>query len=87
MKVSDQASQPGQGRNDPIGGTVQFPRLLRVGEVAEILRTSRKAVYSMMARGEVPGVIRVNRRVLVDGAILISWIRQRTAGSERTDRP
>ena len=77
-----------RGRSDATGTTVQLPRLLRVEEVADLLRTSRKAVYCMIHRGEVPGVIRVNRRVLVDARALVSWLDQRLAvSSNQETRP
>lgn len=52
---------------------VQLPRLLTVEEVADFLRTTRKAVYCLIHRGELPGVIRLSRRVLVDGSALVEW--------------
>jgi excisionase family DNA binding protein len=91
MRVSDPAASPSRasrGRSDATGTTVQFPRLLRVEEVADLLRTTRKAVYCMIHRGEVPGVIRVNRRVLVDARTLLSWLDQRLAvSSNQETRP
>jgi excisionase family DNA binding protein len=88
MRVSKRAMSPGgsnRGRSDATGTTVQLPRLLRVEEVADLLRTSRKAVYCMIHRGEVPGVIRVNRRVLVDARALVSWLDQRLAASSNQE--
>lgn len=88
MRVSDRAPSPSRtsrGRSDATGTTVQLPRLLRVDEVADLLRTSRKAVYCMIHRGEVPGVIRVNRRVLVDARALVSWLDQRLAVSSNQE--
>jgi excisionase family DNA binding protein len=48
--------------------------LLTVAEVADLLRTSRKAIYSMVERGQLPGVCRVGRRVLVKRAALLDWL-------------
>jgi excisionase family DNA binding protein len=39
--------------------------LLVVEEVAELLRTTRKVVYSMIERGQIPGVVRLGRKILV----------------------
>jgi excisionase family DNA binding protein len=39
--------------------------LLTPTEVAALLRTSRKAIYTMIERAQLPGVVRIGRRVLV----------------------
>ena len=50
------------------------PVLLTVAETAELLRTSRKAVYAMVERGQLPGVIRIGRRLLVRRDALVDWL-------------
>lgn len=40
------------------------PALLTVEEVAQYLRTSPAAIYHLIARGKLGGVVRVGRRVL-----------------------
>jgi excisionase family DNA binding protein len=52
--------------------------LLTPDEVAVLLRTTRKAVYAMVERGQLPGVVRIGRRVLVLEADLLEWLRQNT---------
>jgi excisionase family DNA binding protein len=59
---------------------------MTVAEVAELLRTSRKAIYSMVERKQLPGVLHINRRVLVDRTVLLDWLRQKSTplpGKER----
>jgi excisionase family DNA binding protein len=59
------------------------PLLLTVDEAAELLRTTRKAVYAMVERGQVPGVIRIGRRVLFRAADLLHWLDQKCAPSPK----
>jgi excisionase family DNA binding protein len=60
---------------------LNLPVLLTAGEVALLLRTSRKAVYQMIERGHLPGVTRIGRRVLVRSQDLLDWLRQKSAPS------
>lgn len=41
-----------------------LPVLLNANEAAGLLRTTRVAVYAMVARHQIPGVTRLGRRVL-----------------------
>ena len=50
---------------------------LTANEVAELLRTSRPAVYAMVERGQIPGVVRIGRRVLVCRQDLVDWLDQK----------
>jgi excisionase family DNA binding protein len=50
------------------------PLLLTTAEVAALLRTSRKAVYAMVERGQLPGVVRIGRRVLVRRVALLDFL-------------
>jgi excisionase family DNA binding protein len=52
-----------------------FPPLLTVDEVAgQFLRTSRRAVYQLVQREQIPGVVRVGRRLLFRKDILVAWL-------------
>jgi excisionase family DNA binding protein len=46
--------------------------------VAATLRTSRKAIYAMIERHQLPGVVRIGRRVLVREDALLDWLRQKS---------
>ena len=50
--------------------------LLTADEVAELLRTSKKAIYAMAERAQLPGVTRIGRRLLFHRETLIRWIDQ-----------
>ena len=58
-----------------------LPRLLTTTEVADLLRTSQKATYAMIARGQLPGVVRIGRRVLVHADELVDWLDQKRVPS------
>ena len=64
-------------------GTDGHPLLLTVDEAAVLLRTTRKAVYAMVERSQVPGVIRIGRRVLFRAADLLHWLDQKCAPSPK----
>jgi excisionase family DNA binding protein len=55
--------------------------LLTTTEVAELLRTSRKAIYAMIERAQLPGIVRIGRRVLVREDALLDWLRQKSTPS------
>jgi len=50
--------------------------LLTVDEAAELLRTTRKAIYAMVKRGRLPGAVRLGRRVLLSRARLLEFIKE-----------
>ena len=43
----------------------ELPVFLTADETADLLRTTRRAVYAMAERGQLPGVTRIGRRLLV----------------------
>jgi excisionase family DNA binding protein len=58
-----------------------LPVLLTVDEAADLLRTTRRAIYAMIERRQLPGVIRVRRRLLVRADDLLDWLDQKRAPS------
>ena len=54
----------------------ELPLLLTADETAALLRTTRKAIYVMASRRQLPGVTHVGRRVLVRRDDLLHWLDQ-----------
>ena len=65
------------------GLTSTMPTLLTAQEVAVLLRTTRIAVYAMVARAQIPGVTRLGRRVLFRADELVKWLDQNRAPSPK----
>jgi len=55
--------------------------LLTVDEAADLLRTTRRAIYAMIERRQLPGLIRVRRRVLLRADDLLDQLDQKRAPS------
>ena len=64
----------------------ELPSLLTTGEVADLLRTSKGAIYAMVERGLLPGVRRIGRRVLIDRAELVEWLDHNCAPSHTGEK-
>jgi excisionase family DNA binding protein len=58
-----------------------LPHLLSVDEAAELLRTTRKAIYARIERGLLPGVVRDGRRVLLLRDDVLGYIAERRAAT------
>ena len=58
-----------------------LPILLTVDEAADLLRTTRRGIYTMIERRQLPGVIRIRRRVLLRAEDLLDWLDQKRAPS------
>jgi excisionase family DNA binding protein len=55
--------------------------LLTVEEAATLLRTTRRGIYAMVERRQLPGIIRIGRRVLLRADDLLHWLDQKRASS------
>lgn len=68
------------------GGPEALPVLLTVDDVAQLLRTTNRAIYAMVERQQLPGVVRIGRRVLFRTADLLDWLYQKSAPSHRSEQ-
>jgi excisionase family DNA binding protein len=64
----------------------QLPVFLTPDEAADLLRTSRKAIYVKIERRQLPGVTRVGRRVLIRTTTLLDWLDQQSSPSLLEDQ-
>ena len=55
-------------------GFDSLPLFLQVEEVADLLRVSRKAVYAMVERDEIPGVLKLGRRLRFRRDVVEAWL-------------
>ena len=62
------------------------PVLLTPDEVASLLRTSRKAIYCMNDRGQLPGVIRIGRRLRFRKRELVDYLDRKCCPSPKENR-
>ena len=61
----------------------RVPVLLTVDEAADLLRTTRRGIYAMIERHQLPGAIRIRRRVLLRADDLLHWLDQKRAPSPK----
>ena len=73
MSVERQANNSVRAHHAPI--------LLTPNEVGALLRTSRKAVYAMIERKQLPGVVRIGRRLLIREDAMLDWLGQKSTPS------
>ena len=64
----------------PTGGD-QLPVFLTPDEAANLLRTTRKAIYVKIERRQLPGVTRIGKRILIRTRLLLDWLDQQCASS------
>jgi excisionase family DNA binding protein len=79
--VDSGANNLGERRTSAGRTRALLPLLLTVDEAAALLRTTRRAMYAMIERRQVPGVIRIRRRVLFRADDLLHWLDQKRAPS------
>ena len=61
--------------------------LVRPREAAEMLGVSRSRAYVLLARGEIPGVVRIGKSVRISIDALRRWVREQAEMSEQSGTP
>jgi excisionase family DNA binding protein len=77
----EKSATPSRHRKPSTTPNREMPSFLTVAEVADLLRTTKTAIYATIGRAQLPGVIRLGRRVLVRSDELLDWLRQKSAPS------
>lgn len=57
---------------------LELPDLVTIQELAVALRTSPKAIYAMVERSQLPGVVRIGRRILIRRDSIVRWLDQKS---------
>ena len=70
----------------PSDTTSALPLLLTIDDVAQVLRTSRRAIYAMVERHQLPQPVRIGRRVLLRRDDLLDWLDQKRTSSPKESR-
>ena len=76
-----QVGRNSSAQREPVRQQGGLPPHNTADQVAEALCTTRKAVYAMVERGQIPGVVRIGRRVLFQQQTLVDWLGQKSQPS------
>ena len=55
-------------------GFERLPLLLKVDEVAELLRVTKRSIYTMVDRGQIPGITKVGGRLRFRRDAIEAWL-------------
>ena len=80
-RISRDTTASGDAQRTSLNATRSVPTLLTPDDVADLLRTTRRAIYAMIERRQLPGIVRIGRRVLVRADELLHWLNQKSASS------
>ncbi|MEO8215216.1 MAG: helix-turn-helix domain-containing protein [Myxococcales bacterium] len=81
-------SEPGRAATPPVGSGADpvLPRVLTPDELAKVLRVRRRSVYEAIARGDIPGVRRIGRKVRIDRDSVLAWMADGHGRAPRSSR-
>ena len=72
---------PESPSEEAVNGPDDLPIYLTPDEAASLLRTTRKAIYVLIERRQLPGVTRLGRRVLIRSRSLLDCLDQQGPSS------
>jgi excisionase family DNA binding protein len=55
-------------------GFENLPLLLKVDEVAGLLRVTKRSIYTMVDRGQIPGITKVGGRLRFRRDVIEAWL-------------
>jgi excisionase family DNA binding protein len=55
-------------------GFENLPLLLKVEEVAGLLRVTKRSIYTMVDRGQIPGITKVGGRLRFRRDVIEAWL-------------
>ena len=68
------AKLPPMASRHRLPGFEDLPLLLNADELASLLRVTRKSIYVMVERGEIPGVTKLGRRLRFRRDAIEAWL-------------
>jgi len=73
---SPQQPHPSRRKWDTSSSTLsRLQTFLTVDELAKLLRVNRNTAYEAVARGEIPGVCRIGRKIRICRDTVVEWLR------------
>ncbi len=83
----DAHSHQQQGQCSPRHVETELPQVLKVAELADLLRMDRKSVYDAIREGKIPGVQRIGRAIRISRDAVLEWLRDDICVSRSSGRP
>lgn len=65
---------PDSVHQDEAAAAASTSPMLTTADVAHLLRISREVVYQRIARAQLPGVVRVGRKILIRRDRVMRWL-------------
>ncbi len=63
-----------------------YPEVMTVEELAELLRIERKTIYHLIQKGEIPGVRRIGKQIRISRSAVLRYLEEGNGAPERRRR-